>query len=115
MTMIRTTFAALLLVAALAGCSGENSVGGSDCVSHYEMVATGSSWTEVRAALLGYDDRGPVRSVRTQAHGVDIPGTEVRAVRVVDLLNHTGRRVVQVNVWRTDGVWRAGIWHQCID
>jgi hypothetical protein len=34
----------------------------------------------------------------------------------VDLLNRKGRRLAQVEVWRTEsGAWRAGIWLQCID
>jgi hypothetical protein len=35
---------------------------------------------------------------------------------VVDLLNRNGRRLVQVDVWRTSaGAWRAGVWGQCTD
>ena len=37
-------------------------------------------------------------------------------VRVVDLLDRRGRRLVQVDVWQTDaGAWRAGVWGQCTD
>ena len=32
------------------------------------------------------------------------------------LLDRKGRRLAQVDVWRTDaGGWRAGAWSQCID
>lgn len=66
--------------------------------------------------MLGYEERGRVASVRTQARGDDVGAGNQNAVRVVDLLNRNGRRLVQVDVWRTDaGSWCAGVWNQCID
>jgi hypothetical protein len=66
--------------------------------------------------MLSYAERGHVASVRTQARGDDIGAGDQDVVRVVDLLDRNGRRLVQVEVWRTDaGSWRAGAWGQCID
>jgi hypothetical protein len=65
---------------------------------------------------LGYKERGPVASLRTQARGHDVGAGDQDAVRVVDLLTTKGRRLVQVDVWRTEaGGWRAGVWSQCTD
>jgi hypothetical protein len=85
-------------------------------VSHYETVANAPTWAGLKDAMLGYKERGRVVSVRTQARGNDVGAGDQDAVRVVDLLNRNGRRLVQVDVWRTDaGGWRAGAWSQCID
>lgn len=86
----------------------------SDCTSHYGSVVSASTWDGLKDALV---ERSRVVSVRTQARGDNVDGAGNQdVVRVVDLLNQTGRRVVQVDVWRTDsGAWRAGAWSQCID
>lgn len=66
--------------------------------------------------MLAYDGPGRVASVRTQASGAGVGVGDQETVRVVDLLNRAGRRIVQVEVWRTEaGAWRAGVWSQCID
>jgi hypothetical protein len=56
--------------------------------------------------------------MRTQASGdkaaENAPGDE-KVLRVVDLLDGKGQRLVQVDVWRTGEGWRAGVWSQCID
>ena len=66
--------------------------------------------------MLGDQTWGNVTSVRTQARGADVGAGDEDAVRVVDLLNRKGRRLVQADVWRTDSwAWRAGVWNQCID
>jgi hypothetical protein len=85
-------------------------------VSFYDDVASGPTWPGLKDAMLGDTKFGPVASVRTQARGHDIGAGNEEAVRVVDLLNRKGRRLVQADVWRTDaGEWRAGVWNQCID
>jgi hypothetical protein len=107
-------FACALLSACTGGTTG--STEGGDCVSHYEPVARASTWNALKEAMLHYTDRGPVASVRTQAVGHRVGAGNQDAVRVVDLLNRHGRRLVQVDVWRTQGGgWRAGVWSQCID
>ena len=89
---------------------------GGDCVSHYNPVASAPTWERLQDAMLDYKERGRVASLRTQARGNDVGAGDRDAVRVVDLLNRNGRRLVQVDVWRTDaGAWRAGAWSQCID
>ena len=108
----------------LSACAG-TTAGGDDCVSHYDSVASAPTWDGLKDALLayeklGYEEWGPVVTVRTQARGDDVDDAvnvgDQRVVRVVDLLNRNGRRLVQVDVWRTDaGAWRAGVWKQCID
>jgi hypothetical protein len=106
---------AALACGILSGCAG-TAQGEGDCVSHYEPVASAPSWHALRKAMLGYEERGPVASLRTQARGHDVGAGNRDAVRVVDLLNRNGRRLVQVDVWRTHaGAWRAGVWSQCID
>jgi hypothetical protein len=101
-------------VLTVTGCQGEST--GGDCESFYEPVASAPTWDGLKDAMLSFEERGRVVSVRTQARGVDIGGGDQDAVRVVDLLNRNGRRLAQVDVWRTDaGAWRAGIWKQCID
>ena len=70
----------------------------------------------MKEAMLRDKKWGRVASVRTQARGDDVGAGDQDAVRVVDLLNRTRRRRVQVDVWRTDaGAWRAGAWRQCTD
>jgi hypothetical protein len=105
----------VLACGVLSGCAGSTE-GGGDCVSHYDPVASAPTWGGLKDAMLGYKERGRVASVRTQARGDDVGAGDQDAVRVVDLLNRNGRRLVQVDVWRTDaGAWRAGVWKQCID
>jgi hypothetical protein len=104
----------------LSACAGTTSstsdFGGRGCVSHYLPVASAPTWADLKDAMLSYEERGRVASLRTQARGVDVGGGDQDAVRVVDLLNRSGRRLAQADVWRTDaGAWRAGIWSQCID
>jgi outer membrane biogenesis lipoprotein LolB len=111
---VRTSLSILacLLLGACAGSTDD----GIDCTSHYAPVASAPSWSALKKAMLTYDERGRVASVRTQERGVDVGAGDQQAVRVVDLLDRNGRRVVQVDVWRTDtGGWRAGAWSQCID
>jgi len=106
---------AVLACGILSACAGTTG-GGGDCVSHYDSVASAPTWDGLKDAMLGHKDWGRVVSVRTQARGDDVGAGDQDAVRVVDLLNRKGRRLVQVDVWRTDrGAWRAGVWNQCID
>jgi hypothetical protein len=106
---------AVLVCGTLSSCASDTN-GGPDCVSHYDPVARASTWDALEGAMLGYKERGRVVSVRTQARGDDVGAGDRDAVRVVDLLNRNGRRLVQVDVWRTRaGAWRAGVWSQCID
>lgn len=105
---------ALLACGLLSACEGTTDTG--DCVSHYDPVASAPSWEGLKAAMLRYEERGHVASLRTQARGHDVGAGDRDAVRVMDLLNRSGRRLVQVDVWRTEaGAWRAGVWSQCID
>ncbi len=116
---VRMGFAAMAsaILSACAGTVDGGPQGGDfDCVSHYDAVASASTWDGLKDAMLRYEGRGRVASVRTQARGDDVGPGNQKAVRVVDLLNRMGRRLVQVDVWRTDaGSWRAGVWNQCID
>jgi hypothetical protein len=106
---------AVLTCVTLSACASAIE-GGDDCVSRYEPVASAPSWDALKDAMLGYKERGAVASLRTQARGHDVGAGDQDAVRVVDLLNGNGRRLVQVDVWRTEaGAWRAGVWGQCID
>jgi hypothetical protein len=106
---------AVLACGILVACAGTTERGG-DCVSHYDFVADAPTWDGLQDAMLGFKEWGRVASVRTQARGEDVGVGDQDAVRVVDLLNRNGRRLVQVDVWRTDaGAWRAGVWSQCID
>lgn len=85
-------------------------------MSHYDLIASAPTWAGLKDAMLDYWEQGGVESVRTQGRGKDIGAGNQKAVRVVDLLNRDGRRLVQLDVWRTDeGAWRAGVWKQCID
>ena len=105
---------AALACGVLSACAGTTESG--DCVSHYEPVASAPTWNGLKSAMLTYRDRGRVASLRTQARGRDVGAGDRHAVRVVDLLNRNGRRLAQVDVWRTKaGGWRAGVWSQCID
>ena len=113
-TVLRMCLAALVC-GTLTGCGGSSSDGG-DCVSRYEPVARAPTSAAVKKAMLRYDERGPVASLRTQARGHDVGAGDRDAVRVVDLLDRRGRRLAQVDVWRgKSGAWHAGIWAQCID
>lgn len=106
---------AVLACGTLSACASTTE-GGDDCVSHYEPVASAPTWDALKDAMLGYKERGPVASLRIQARGHDVGAGDQDAVRAVDLLNRDGRRLVQVDVWRTEaGAWRAGVWSQCID
>lgn len=99
----------------LSACAGGTPSGG-DCVSNYDPVASAPSWRALKFTMLDFKGRGSVSSLRTQARGHDVGVGDHVAVRVVDLLNPKGRRLAQVEVWRTEsGAWRAGIWSQCID
>jgi len=112
-TSVRTGLA-VLACAVLSACAG--STEGGDCVSDYDSVVGASSWPGLKDALLAQTDWGRVTSVRIQARGKGVGAGDQDAVRVVDLLNRNGRRLVQVDVWRTErGAWRAGAWSQCID
>ena len=106
---------ALLTCGLLNACEGTSEHGG-DCVSHYDPVASAPTWAGLKEGMLDHEDGGRVASLRTQARGDDAGAGDQEAVRVVDLLDRSGRRLVQVDVWRTDaGGWRAGAWSQCID
>jgi hypothetical protein len=106
---------AVLACWTLSACASDTN-GGVDCVSHYDPVASAPTWDGLNDAMLGYKERGRVTSVRTQARGDDVGAGNRDAVRVVDLLNRNGGRLVQVDVWRTEArAWRAGVWSQCID
>lgn len=111
---VRTCLA--VLACGIIGACAATTEGGGDCVSHYEPVASAPTWASLKNAMLGYKERGTVASLRIQARGHDVGAGDEEAVRVVDLLNRNGRRIVQVDVWRTEaGAWRAGVWSQCID
>lgn len=106
---------AILAYGTLSAC-GSSSEGGGHCVSHYSPLASSHSWAGLHAAMLSNRDWGRVASIRTQARGNDVGAGDEDAVRVVDLLNSKGKRLIQADVWRTDaGAWRAGVWNQCID
>ena len=116
--MVVTTSARLVLAVVacvgLGACAGTTE--GNDCVSHYDPVATAASWESLKREMRQYQEQGRVASVRTQDQGKDVGAGDEDAVRVVDLLDRRGRRLLQVDVWRTDdGAWRAGAWMQCTD
>lgn len=105
-----------VLTCGIANACAGTTEGGGDCASQYDSVASAPTWDGLKDAMLGYKERGNVASLRTQARGDNVGGGDQDAVRVVDLLNRNGRRLVQVDVWRTDaGARRAGVWSQCID
>lgn len=89
--------------------------GDDKCVSYHEDVAQGSTWRRLRDAMLDAKGWGNVDRIRVQWSGDDIGVSDEEVVRVVDLLNENGRRLVQTEVWRDAGGWRAGVWMQCID
>lgn len=108
----------LLLLPLLAGCLSVDSSVDSGCTSSYRQITDADSWSALRAAMIGHDDgRGRTASLRVQDRGHDLaPSHGEDVVRVVDLLDRRGRRLVQVDVWRTEnGGWAAGAWQQCID
>lgn len=113
---------ALGLGSLLSACASGEEVGRSssdtDCTSHYDAVASASSWRELKVAMLATRGWGRVEALRVQARGQRAAkgalGPE-KVVRVVDLLDRRGKRLAQVNVWRTADGWRAGEWSQCID
>lgn len=117
MTGLRRITPTVLLFCVLSACAGiTGTTAGGACTSHYRVVASAPTWHALRDAMGAYQERGDVASLRTQARGYDVGVGDQEAVRVVDLLNRRGRRLVQVEVWRTDrGGWRAGVWGQCID
>lgn len=99
----------------VGGCLSD-STGDDPCVSQYETLATAPTWNGLEEQLLLYEGRGHVASVRTVDRGADVGVGDQEVVRVVDLLNRRDRRLAQADVWRTDaGMWRAGVWMQCID
>lgn len=107
-----------MVLGACAGTEVRSSVGGGvDCTTRYDRVGRTETFGALEEAMVANTDWGQVASLRTQARGdevKDVPGT-ADVVRVMDLLNRKGRRLVQVDVWRTDEGWRAGAWLQCID
>lgn len=105
-----------VLTCGLLGAWAGTSDPGGGCVSHYEAVASAPTWGALKKAMLDHKQQGRVVSLRTQARGHDVGAGDQDAVRVMDLLDRKGRRIVQVDVWRTEaGAWRAGAWSQCID
>ena len=107
---------AILACSVASACAAGTTEVLSDCVSRYHRVAGAPTWDGLKDAMLNYKEWGPVASVRIQARGDDVGAGDQNAVRVVDLLNRNGRRLIQVDVWRTDtGAWRAGDWGQCTD
>lgn len=99
-----------------SSCESAGTTDGGDCVSNYDYIASAPTWDALKDAMLNNNEWGRVDSVRTQARGHDVGAGDQPAVRVVDLLDRDGRRLVQADVWRTDeGGWRAGVWSQCID
>ena len=115
--MTRPAAAALLAALLLTGCTSVESSGGGDCTSSYDPIARAVTFAALRQAMLDHDDgRGRPVSTRVQARGHDLGSGDEDAVRIVDLLDRRGRRLLQVEVWRTvDGGWAAGAWQQCID
>lgn len=119
MTATVRTVSAVLVCGLFTACAspttGETS-GDGGCVSHYEHVRGAPTWAGLRAELVRDKAWGRVASVRTQARGHGVGAGDRDVVRVIDLLDRAGARLVQADVWRTDaGAWRAGVWSQCID
>lgn len=113
----RTGFA-VLACAMLTACGASTTVSdfGSDCVSHHDAVARASTWKHLQSKMMKNEDWGSVAAVRTQSRGGDLSAGEQEVVRVVDLLSRSGRRLIQVEIWRTPaGGWSAGVWKQCTD
>lgn len=107
----------LLACGLLSACESSSNEYGN-CDSHYDPVASAPTWAGLKAKMVASTQRGRlVASLRTQARGDEVVSVgDEKAVRVVDLLDQQGRRLVQVEVWRTDsGGWASGAWSQCID
>jgi hypothetical protein len=101
-----------------SACSVGSTADGNNCVSRYHSVASAPTWDGLKDAMLDHkEERQVASSLRTQARGDDVDGVgDKDVVRVVDILNRRGRRLMQVDVWRTEaGDWRAGVWGQCTD
>lgn len=117
--LLLRSIVAMAACASLGACSSSHTggVGGEgDCVSRYYDVTTAPTWPALKSAMLKSRDWGRVDSIRIQQEGVDVGAGDQDAVRVVDLLDQDGQRLIQVDVWRTDaGAWRAGAWGQCTD
>lgn len=108
---IVATVACMTLSSCASGTGGEG-----HCESRYDGVVTAPTWASLKDAMVESRAWGRVASTRVQGKGVDVGVGDQDAVRVMDLLDHQGRRLVQVEVWRTDaGGWSAGVWSQCID
>ena len=105
-----------LVTACSSGEVGVSSGDDGDCTSHYEPVASADTWAGLKEGMLANEDWGRVASLRTQSRGKEADSGlgDEEVVRVMDLLNRKGRRLIQVHVWRAGG-WRAGAWSQCID
>jgi hypothetical protein len=114
---MRTLVTTALVCVLLAACTSQDSSAGGDCTSSYDPVARAATFPALRQAMLDHDDgRSRPVSTRVQARGHDLGSGDEDAVRIVDLLDGRGRRLLQVEVWRTvDGGWAAGAWQQCID
>jgi hypothetical protein len=115
---LRMGLAVLAYGMASACVSSSTEDGDNDCVSGYHSVASAPTWDGLKDAMLNHkEERQVASSLRTQARGDDVDGVgDKDVVRVVDILNRRGRRLVQVDVWRTEaGDWRAGVWGQCTD
>ena len=107
---------AVLACGVLTACETSDRSGDPNCVSHYSPVGTARSWAGLQTAMLSNRDWGRVTSVRTQARGTGVGAGGKDVVRVVDLLNRKGKRLIQADVWKTEtGAWRAGVWEQCTD
>ena len=116
---MRSLVAASLAGALLSGCTTVSSSVDSGCTSSHLRVARADTWSGLRDAMTAYDTgRGRTTGIRVQERGHDLSPDHggVDVVRVVDLLDRRDRRLLQVDVWRTDdGGWAAGAWQQCID
>lgn len=117
---MRTLAAGRLVIGCLllGGCSStETGTGhGGDCESFYSDVTEAATWPALKDELLASDSWPRAVSVRVQERGTDIGVGNEDVVRVIDLVSDKGRRVAQLEVWRTaDGGWSAGAWNQCID
>lgn len=116
MSMAASARLGLSALACAVLCACASSPEGGDCVSRYYSVVGAPTWPGLKDAMLAQTEWGHVASLRVQARGKDVGAGDQEAVRVVDLLNRNGRRLIQVDVWRAEhGAWRAGAWGQCID
>ncbi|WP_325472359.1 hypothetical protein [Nocardioides sp.] len=116
MTFPRQLVLGVLVCGLLGGCTTVGTIEGDDCVSHHEPVAAAATWEDLEQEMLrGTQWARPVAEVRTQPRGPGV-GAGEEVVRIVDLLDRRGRRLVQVDVWRTEsGGWGAGVWRKCIE